>query len=73
MRGGKIKPVSFENISNKEVGYMVGLLAGDGYLIYDKKSRHYHVEFYLNSERQVQTRIANKRKNLIIWFSNGKF
>jgi intein/homing endonuclease len=43
--------MKIENINNKEIGYVLGLLAGDGYMIHDKKSRHYNVEFYLNSIR----------------------
>lgn len=27
------------------------MFEGDGYKLYEKKSRHYHVEFYLNSEK----------------------
>jgi len=41
--------MNIKNISDLEKGYLLGLLAGDGYLFYDKKSRHYHIEFYLNS------------------------
>ena len=33
------------------MGYIVGLLCGDGYLYHDKKQRHYNIEFYLHSER----------------------
>ncbi len=36
-------------LSPKEEGYLFGLFEGDGYKLYDKKSRHYQVEFYLNS------------------------
>jgi hypothetical protein len=46
MRGREIKIL---NLSEKEKGYLFGLFAGDGYKVYDKNSRHYHVEFYLNS------------------------
>jgi DNA gyrase subunit A len=38
-----------ENLTEKEKGYLFGLFEGDGYKIHDKKSRHYTVEFYLNS------------------------
>ena len=41
--------LKISNINDKEKGYILGLLAGDGYLFHDKKSRHYHIEFYLNS------------------------
>ena len=40
-----------KNLSLKEEGYLQGLFDGDGYVIYDKKSRHYQVDFYLNSEK----------------------
>lgn len=36
-------------ITEREKGYLFGLFEGDGYKIYHAKSRHYHVEFYLNS------------------------
>jgi DNA gyrase subunit A len=41
-------------ISAKEEGYLFGLFEGDGYKIYDKNSRHYHVEFYLNSKKDIK-------------------
>lgn len=41
--------MKIENLTEKEKGYLFGLFEGDGYKIHDKKSRHYHVEFYLNS------------------------
>lgn len=47
MRGGSF----LELLKEKERGYLFGLFEGDGYKFYDKNSRHYHVEFYLNSER----------------------
>ena len=39
-----------QNISKKEWGYLVGLYYGDGYINYHKKSRHYTIEFFLNSK-----------------------
>lgn len=48
MRGRKI---NWECLNRKEKGYLFGMFEGDGYKIYDKKSRHYHIEFYLNSEK----------------------
>ncbi len=36
-------------ISKKQQGYVVGLYYGDGYAYYHQKSRHYTVEFFLNS------------------------
>lgn len=41
--------VSFEKISQKELGYLLGLFIGDGYSGYTKRNRHYTVEFHLNS------------------------
>ncbi len=46
MRG---REINWENLSEKEKGYLFGLFEGDGYKYHDKKSRHYHIEFYLNS------------------------
>jgi len=37
------------NLNEKEEGDLFGLFEGDGYKLYDKKSRHYQVEYYLNS------------------------
>jgi hypothetical protein len=52
MRGGEKK-----ELSQKELGYLVGLYLGDGYAYYNKKDRHYTVEFYLNSERDTDIKI----------------
>jgi len=41
-------------INEKEKGYLFGLFFGDGYKYYHKKSRHYQVEFYLNSIKDKQ-------------------
>jgi len=46
--------MNIKNISQKERGYLFGLLEGDGYKVYDKKSRHYQIEFYLNSVRDIK-------------------
>lgn len=51
------------NISNKEWGYIFGLLKGDGYLFHDKKGRHYYLEFYLNSLRDKK--VIEFIKNLL--------
>lgn len=37
------------NITDKQLGYIVGLFIGDGYSNYNSKDRHYKIEFYLNS------------------------
>ena len=47
-----IYPV-FGNLSEKEKGYELGLFIGDGYLYYNKNDRHYSVEFYLNSLKDL--------------------
>jgi len=41
---------NIENISQIEIGYLVGLFLGDGYS-YQDKTKCYHVEFFLNSRR----------------------
>mgnify|MGYP002401761942 CR=1 FL=1 len=43
--------ISLDNISSKDIGYMIGLFIGDGYKIH--ADRHYQVEYYLNSERDT--------------------
>ena len=60
MRGRELK---LEKLSEKEKGYLFGLFEGDGYKFYDKKSRHYHVEFYLNSLKDKK--IINYLVNLL--------
>jgi hypothetical protein len=51
MRGRELK---FKNLSEKEKGYLFGLFEGDGYKLYNKKSRHYSIEWYLNSVKDKQ-------------------
>jgi len=51
MRGSEI---NLKALSECERGYLFGIFEGDGYKIYDKKSRHYHIEFYLNSEKDKE-------------------
>jgi intein-encoded DNA endonuclease-like protein len=43
--------ISLSKLTGMETGYLIGLFAGDGYSYYDKKYRHYTVEFHLHSER----------------------
>ncbi|MFH1364757.1 MAG: LAGLIDADG family homing endonuclease [Candidatus Aenigmatarchaeota archaeon] len=43
--------IEFDKITDRERGYILGLFIGDGYAYYDKKQKHYTVEFYLHSER----------------------
>ena len=38
-------------VSKKDIGYLIGFFIGDGYSNYNKKNRHYNVEFYFNSIR----------------------
>ncbi|MAG45825.1 MAG: hypothetical protein CMH63_03580 [Nanoarchaeota archaeon] len=40
-----------EMLSDKEKGYLFGLFEGDGYSIYDRKRKHYIVDFYLNARK----------------------
>jgi hypothetical protein len=61
MRGGEIK---IEKLRGEELGYLIGIIAGDGYVFYDKKSRHYQVEFYLHSESDLE--IIKKVENLLL-------
>ena len=49
------------NLSDLEKGYLFGLFEGDGYKYHDKKQRHYQVEFYLNSIKDIEI-IKNKIK-----------
>lgn len=43
----------WNNISDKEQGYLVGLFIGDGYSLYEP-NRHYRVEFCLNGEADIE-------------------
>src|SRR3989344_1540021 len=45
--------ISFDRIGKKELGYIIGLYIGDGYSNYNRKDRHYTVEFTLNSVRDT--------------------
>ena len=58
--------MEFDNLSEKEKGYLFGMFEGDGYKIHDKKSRHYHVEFYLNSvkDKEIIKLIVNLLKKI---------
>lgn len=51
MRGSA--EVNMSKLSQKEIGYLVGCFIGDGYADYNKKDRHYHVEFHFNSIRDL--------------------
>jgi hypothetical protein len=57
--------ISLKSLEEKERGYLFGLYMGDGYGHYDRKHRHYTIEFYLHSERNKEIqdfliRILNK-------------
>lgn len=45
--------ISMNNLSEMERGYLFGMYEGDGYAIHEKKTRHYTIEFYLDSIRNV--------------------
>jgi hypothetical protein len=51
MRG---REFDWKKLTEIEKGYLFGLFEGDGYKFYDKKSRHYHVEFYFNSVKDIK-------------------
>jgi len=61
MRG---REINLDNLTEIEKGYMFGLFEGDGYKIHDKKGRHYHIEFYFNSVKDIL--IIERIKNLLI-------
>ena len=66
----------FVNISEKEKGYLLGLVLGDGYANYNKKDRHYTISFYLNSLKDIdiQEQLLNiiNKLNLISKVSKDK-
>ncbi len=45
------KKIFPERLTNKELGYLIGLFIGDGYSNYNKKDRHYRVDYYLDAKR----------------------
>jgi intein/homing endonuclease len=53
MRGGEYI-LNLDKVNEKEKGYLLGLFKGDGYSFHNKKDRHYSVEFYLNSKRNLE-------------------
>jgi len=48
-----MQKIKIDNLSEKEKGYLTGLFIGDGYSNYNKKDRHYNVEFYLHSSKDL--------------------
>lgn len=59
-------PVHLSKLSLKELGYVVGLFSGDGYLYHHKASRHFSVEFFLNSinDKDVQSYLLTLLKRI---------
>ncbi len=49
-----INNIDFDALDDTEKGYLIGLFIGDGYAHYDNKQRHYMIEFYLHSERNIE-------------------
>ena len=66
-----MEKIELNNLSNKEIGYLIGLFYGDGYANYNKKDRHYNVEFYLHSERDkdIEIFLISLLKKLRLIFS----
>jgi hypothetical protein len=52
-----MKIINLTGISQMERGYLMGLFSGDGYCHHDTKSRHFTVEFFLHSERDVKIQV----------------
>jgi hypothetical protein len=46
-----MKIINFENLNQREKGYLMGLFSGDGYSYHDIKWRHFTIEFFLHSKR----------------------
>jgi hypothetical protein len=47
------KQIGLENLSKKEIGYLMGLYTGGGYSNYSEKDRHYRVDFYLDAHKDL--------------------
>jgi len=45
--------IKMGKLTKMEKDYLFGIFIGDGYKNYDKKQRHYTIEFYLHSERDL--------------------
>ena len=77
-----------KELTKKELGYLIGVYIGDGYLYYHKKSRHYKVEFFLNSVKDLDIKeylesllskfdvnifiMKDKRSNVLKVYTNSK-
>ena len=46
--------MGIDALLQKERGYLIGFFLGDGYMNYNKKDRHYRVEFLFNSIRDIE-------------------
>ncbi len=53
-----------DSLTEKEKGYLFGLFLGDGYAYHDKKQRHYSIEFFLNSEKDID--VVNFLRGLLL-------
>lgn len=43
--------INLNLLDSSEEGYIYGFFVGDGYAYYNKKDRHYSVDFYLNAQK----------------------
>lgn len=57
-------------ISQKKLGYLVGFFIGDGYSNYNKKNRHYNVEFYFNSLRDKEMGSVTYKVDFMLCYSS---
>ncbi len=46
-----MRHLTFQNLSQKEMGYVIGLFLGDGHAEHNEKDRHYSVSFFLNAQK----------------------
>lgn len=52
--------INLKRLSEKELGYLLGLFIGDGYCHYNPKDRHYNVDFYFDSEKNKKIIMVTK-------------
>ncbi len=50
-----------EKLGPSDLGYLAGMYFGDGYAAYNKKDRHYVVEYFLNSKKDEDIKEHIKR------------
>ncbi len=61
----QINKIKVNNISQKELGYLLGFYIGDGYSNYNSNDRHYRVDFYFHSkEKEIQRKIKEILKKI---------